>query len=461
MLDARQLVNKVWSLCNLLRDDGITYQDYITELSWLLYLCLASKWALPNRDDHLREAWPRLVEAQGGSQLELYSHQLQLLASSPDVSTAKIFAGAATSINNAAALHALIREIDVLDWARLSRQTLGDIYEGILERNATEQKSGAGQYFTPRIVVELMVRVISPKSHEIVQDPAAGTGGFLVCAYAHAMSSAAQSSHTDGEPSRVRYFGVELVPSAYRLCIMNVSLHAVPAQILQGNSLGPLAISLPRPDYRPKGRIYEEDDTREGYWWLALASTNFRLSCKYCNERRVDRSGGTAGGKGTHFPLLQDGMRASSDNRDLDRERPAILDPIRPLDPPLLKFLQDSWVQPAHETGEDPIKHERADITIGILHLNHGRLRFVRGQVCNAVQEAIERTELAYRRYSERKTAGASAESIADAYGAYESAFERLAAYVKRTSPYAGAAKSIIRQQAEPRGEWLETILSL
>ena len=247
-METRQLVNKVWSLCNILRDDGITYQDYLTELSWLLYLCLAAKQSSSNGDGHIAGAWERLLSAPEDSLLSQYSDELTRLETSQDPQIAQIFAGARSSIGNSAALSALLREIDNLNLDRLSTQALGDIYEGILERNATELKSGAGQYFTPRSVVELMVRVLAPKSGEIVQDPAAGTGGFLVAANAYATKSSKESAINGSGRGVFNYYGVELVQSAYRLCIMNLSLHSVNARVFHGNALSSLATKLPSPD---------------------------------------------------------------------------------------------------------------------------------------------------------------------------------------------------------------------
>jgi type I restriction enzyme M protein len=120
--------------------------------------------------------------------LDAYRSLFADLARSPDPLTAQVYANAKSTITDSGVLAALLREIDKIAWADLDTQLLGDIYEGILERNALEQKSGAGQYFTPRIVVELMVQAISPKQGELVQDPAAGTGGFLVAAANHIRS---------------------------------------------------------------------------------------------------------------------------------------------------------------------------------------------------------------------------------------------------------------------------------
>jgi uncharacterized protein (TIGR02646 family) len=211
--------------------------------------------------------------------------------------------------------------------------------------------------------------------------------------------------------------------------------------------------------YRPKGRIFEEDETREGYWWLAFKASNFRLSCKYCNELRVDIVGRTRGGKGTHFPLLEGSVRATAENRDTGREYPVILDPIIQADVDLLMFISDSRVQPRYEKDVDPIAYLRAKETITILHLDHGRLQRSRGQICSQVAEAIERCDVAYRNYLERRSSSDPA-LIAQFWQAYESAVQRLADYIKSSSPYAGAARSIVRRaRNKPGRDWVEGLL--
>ena len=173
----RRLVIKVWELCGILRDGGITYQDYLTELSWLLYLRFSTLSGPKLRDQQVVESWAALLNTPPVGILDCYMQILRKLSLSIDPTVSAIFADAETRIRSYV-LAALVAAIDKIDWDKMGTQALGDIYEGVLERNAQEQKSGAGQYFTPRSVVDLMVRAISPKAGEVVQDPAAGTGGF-------------------------------------------------------------------------------------------------------------------------------------------------------------------------------------------------------------------------------------------------------------------------------------------
>jgi 5-methylcytosine-specific restriction endonuclease McrA len=212
--------------------------------------------------------------------------------------------------------------------------------------------------------------------------------------------------------------------------------------------------------YRPKGRIFEESKDSEGYWWLAFQEHNFRLSCKYCNELRDDKVGGTRGGKATHFPLLEGSIRATAEQRDLSKEYPVILDPIVATDADCLVFLADAKAWPRYAQDSDTVAFLRAEQTICILHLNHGRLRKGRGQVCNQVAEAIERCDLAYRMYLERRASANDVMTAALARQLYEDAIQRLADFLKDSSPYAGAARSVVRQARGSEGrEWVDVLL--
>lgn len=212
--------------------------------------------------------------------------------------------------------------------------------------------------------------------------------------------------------------------------------------------------------YRPKGSVFEEGRGSEGYWWLAFHANNFRLSCKYCNELRDDRVGGTRGGKATHFPLLEGSIRATAENRDLSEEYPIILDPIVRADVDHLMFLADAKAYPKYAIDVDSIAFERAERTIAILHLNHGRLRKSRGQICNQVAEAIERCDIAYRNYLTRRSSATDPISGAQARQHYEDAIQRLDDFLKDSSPYAGAARSVIRQARGTSGrDWIDALL--
>jgi hypothetical protein len=211
--------------------------------------------------------------------------------------------------------------------------------------------------------------------------------------------------------------------------------------------------------YRPKGKIFEEPEEDEGYWWLAFDAINFRLACKYCNELRNDVIGKTRGGKGTHFPLLEGSVRATAEDRDLSNEFPVILDPLRAVDVGYLIFLSDSQAWPKFDPEVNLVAFKRAKDTIVILHLNQARLRKGRGQVCNQVAEAIDRCDIAYRRYLRRSAAHDEA-ATAEAREAYADAIQRLDDFLKDSSSYAAAARSVLRQARGQDGrEWLEELL--
>lgn len=188
--------------------------------------------------------WSDLKAARGAHLLEFYRSLILRLsgAKSPRISAA--YSRARTDIERSSSLEALLLGIDGADWFSAKREALGDIYEGLLEKNATEKKSGAGQYFTPRPLVDCIVSLVKPQRNESVQDPAAGSAGFLVAAH--------QWASLNGKPSArtrpVSYSGVELVPDVHRLGTMNLLLHNVGADFRLGDTLGEAGPQLPSAD---------------------------------------------------------------------------------------------------------------------------------------------------------------------------------------------------------------------
>jgi type I restriction enzyme M protein len=241
----REIVAKLWNLCNVLRDDGITYTDYVTELTFLLFLKMLAE---TGHEERLPKAyrWQKLAEGQGIEQLEYY-RQLLLDLGNPqktkDQLVLAIFTDAQSKLRKPTNLKALTDAIDKLDWFSAREEGLGNLYEGLLEKNAAEKKSGAGQYFTPRPLIDCMVRLIKPKAGEIIQDPAAGTGGFLVAADRYIKD---QTDDLYKLPKGVTvefqrkhaYVGMELVPDTHRLCLMNLMLHGIESSVESGDTLG-------------------------------------------------------------------------------------------------------------------------------------------------------------------------------------------------------------------------------
>ncbi|MEY4749665.1 MAG: hypothetical protein RIQ60_1879, partial [Pseudomonadota bacterium] len=254
------IVQKLWNLCDVLRDDGINYSDYVTELVLLLFIKmehentasgLLSAHKLP---EYAR--WSTLSALSGLNLLNHYRETLLKLSRSDDPLIAAIYADAQTRLTEARHLEQLIRSLDAIDWFSAARDGLGDLYEGLLEKNASETKSGAGQYFTPRPLIDSIVHLVQPQPGETIQDPAAGTAGFLIAADAFIRQ------HTDdlydlNEAER-RFqrnqacLGMELVPGTRRLALMNCLLHGMEGDaegvVHLGNTLGSAGSSLPRSD---------------------------------------------------------------------------------------------------------------------------------------------------------------------------------------------------------------------
>jgi type I restriction enzyme M protein len=241
----REIVAKLWNLCNVLRDDGITYTDYVTELTFLLFLKMLAETGHEARlpKEH---RWAGLLKREGIDLLEYY-RQLLLDLGNPkktkDQVVLAIFTDAQTKLRKPTNLEALTRAIDKLDWFSAREEGLGNLYEGLLEKNAAEKKSGAGQYFTPRPLIDCMVRLMKPQPGEIVQDPAAGTGGFLVAADRY-IKDKTDDLYTLKEAEAFfqrnnALVGIELVPDTHRLCLMNLMLHGIESMVESGDTLAP------------------------------------------------------------------------------------------------------------------------------------------------------------------------------------------------------------------------------
>jgi type I restriction enzyme M protein len=255
MASTQNIVQKLWSLCDILRDDGITYHQYVTELTLLLFLKMAKETETENRlPAGMR--WGDLKCRNGIEQHSFYRSLLVDLGKAPDPLVAAIYANASTSIKEPRHLAQLVDAIDTLDWYSARQDGLGDLYEGLLEKNANELKSGAGQYFTPRALIYAMVEVIKPQAGEIIQDPAAGTAGFLIIAdrYIKNYTDELFDLETAQQEFQKRkaLFGMELVPDAQRLALMNCMLHDIigteKGPVWLGNTLSSEGQRLPKAD---------------------------------------------------------------------------------------------------------------------------------------------------------------------------------------------------------------------
>lgn len=218
MANTGDIVAKLWSLCHILRDDGVTYNEYVTELTFLLFLKMLEE---TKREERLPKAWRwrELAKREGLDQLDYYK-RLLLELGKPDTKDGlvrAIFTDAQTRLRKPTNLKSLTSSIDQLDWFSAREEGLGTLYEGLLEKNAADKKSGAGQYFTPRRLIDCIVRLMKPQPGEIVQDPAAGTAGFLVAADRYIKDRTDELfklSEQQGHFQRNNAFiGAELVPA--------------------------------------------------------------------------------------------------------------------------------------------------------------------------------------------------------------------------------------------------------
>ena len=186
-MNNQEIVAKLWNLCNVLRDDGITYHQYVTELTYILFLKMAKE---TGTEGSIPEAyrWEQLVKKQGVELKKFYNLLLAHLGDECTGRIREIYSGARSNIEEPKNLEKIITSIDALDWYSAKEEGLGNLYEGLLEKNANEKKSGAGQYFTPRVLINIMTKLIDPKAGEKCNDPACGTFGFMIAADMHVKS---------------------------------------------------------------------------------------------------------------------------------------------------------------------------------------------------------------------------------------------------------------------------------
>ncbi|MGJ0429427.1 N-6 DNA methylase [Methylobacter sp.] len=252
-MSTQDLVAKLWNLCNLLRDDGVTYHEYINELTFLVFLKMVEE---TGQDELIPSGcrWADLEAMNSATRLEAYKKMLVDLGSHGSLITQAIYNNASTVIRKPATLNKLVTEIDKLDWYNAKTEGLGDMYEGLLEINATEKKSGAGQYFTPRVLINAMVELMKPTLDDVIVDPTAGTGGFLISAHhyikQHNNISALDETAYDKYQHKT-FYGMELVPDTRRLAMMNLMLHDLAiddqnAGILFGDTLSNEGKQLPQ-----------------------------------------------------------------------------------------------------------------------------------------------------------------------------------------------------------------------
>jgi type I restriction enzyme M protein len=234
------IVAKLWNLCNILKDDGVHYSDYVTELTYLLFLKMLAEQG--SEDPIPKEyRWATLEAEEGTDLMKHYRKLLVDLGDSKHASVKAIFANAQTSLRHPRHLHTLVTNIAQLDWYSAREEGLGNLYEGLLQKNAEESKSGAGQYFTPRPLIESMVNCIQPQAGEVVQDPACGTLGFLVAADRYIKNNTDELHDLEIDQQNFQkqeaFVGMELVPDTQRLALMNALLHDIHSPVELGDTL--------------------------------------------------------------------------------------------------------------------------------------------------------------------------------------------------------------------------------
>ena len=239
-MNNQEIVSKLWNLCNVLRDDGITYHQYVTELTYILFLKMTRE---TGTDKQIPAAyrWDMLRKKQGVELKRFYNKLLSHLGENCKGRIREIYFGARSNIDEPKNLEKIITSIDGLDWYSAKEEGLGNLYEGLLEKNANEKKSGAGQYFTPRVLIDLMVKLTAPQSGERCNDPACGTFGFMIAAdrYIKERSDNYFDLSLKGQEFQKReaFTGCELVHDTHRLALMNAMLHDIEGEILLADTL--------------------------------------------------------------------------------------------------------------------------------------------------------------------------------------------------------------------------------
>ncbi len=244
------IISKIWNLAGVLRDDGVSYGDYLEQITYLLFLKMADELNKPPYNKGLE--FPRLKDVEGneisdgefcdwetlygkrGAELEAFYNQLLRSLSTEKGILGQIFTKSQNKIQDPAKLSRVINMIDQEQWSMMGADIKGKIYEGLLEKNAEDTKSGAGQYFTPRSLIKTMVKCVQPKPMKTIADPACGTGGFFLASY----DWIANNHDLDREEKEFlkneTFHGNEIVANTRRLCLMNMYLHNIGE--IEGNS---------------------------------------------------------------------------------------------------------------------------------------------------------------------------------------------------------------------------------
>ena len=226
------IISKIWSFCNILKDDGVGYGDYLEQLTYLLFLKMADEFSKPPYNRKLpipkEYNWESLTSKSGAALEGHYTTVLRELSKSKAI-LGQIFIKSQNKIQDPAKLYKLIDMIDKEQWTLMGTDVKGKIYEGLLEKNAEDTKSGAGQYFTPRPLIKAMVACVQPQPMKSIADPACGTGGFFLAAYDY-IADSKNFTLTKAQKEFLKnqtFYGNEIVAGARRLALMNMFLHNI------------------------------------------------------------------------------------------------------------------------------------------------------------------------------------------------------------------------------------------
>lgn len=246
------IVSKVWGMCAPLRDDGVSYGDYLEQLTYLIFLKMSDEYSRPpyNRDTGIPAGfgWTDMNKLSGAELEEKYKKILEELGKKGGI-LGQIFKGAINKVSNAAILYRVVQMIDKEKWVSMSSDVKGEIYEGLLEKNAEDVKSGAGQYFTPRPLIKAMVKCLRPEPMKTIADPCCGSGGFFLATQSFIADTWILDREQKEFLKNESFYGNELVATTFKLCLMNLYLHNIGdiygnVPVRQGDSL------LTDPGYR-------------------------------------------------------------------------------------------------------------------------------------------------------------------------------------------------------------------
>ena len=226
------IISKVWGMCSPLRDDGVGYGDYLEQLTYLIFLKMSDEYSKPpyKKDTGIPAGygWSDMSSLKGVELEEKYKKILEKLGEQSGI-LGKIFKGATNKISNAAILYRVVQMIEGEKWVSMSSDVKGEIYEGLLQKNAEDIKSGAGQYFTPRPLIRAMVRCMRPEPMKTIADPCCGSGGFFLAAQSFIADSENYSLDREQKEflKNETFYGNELVGMTFKMALMNLYLHNI------------------------------------------------------------------------------------------------------------------------------------------------------------------------------------------------------------------------------------------